>query len=860
MQAHVDVRARGQRAALLVVLATAAAVGAWLLATSLAVSAPGVQGIARQKEQAASVVDGQIASESLALHREPAPDEHGRREETSVLRERAGFVVVQGRCVDVHGAAVPSCAVRLRSGGRCWAEGEDVVTTNAGLAGEFAVKLACGPDLAVARLEMDGFVPVETEAFRLVQSLDLGIVVMERGHSQRGVVSDSRGTPVAGVRVVLSARERRSSPPGAVASLEATTAPGGVFEFPACRRGYYDLSVPGELLEGPRTVEVSEGAPALAIVVRERTRQSRIAGSVCDFRGLPVPHARVLAREVKGARLRFEAVSGDDGTFVVWRTSDVPAVPVALSAIAPGLGLAVTEAAVDWQTVGVQLTLPAAARIEVSVVDRTTQAPVEAFVLRWRHERGSPLAPILPWRAWCRHPDEFHRGGVAAIEGLWNNDWDIVVEPMAPRYAPRRLRVSTGVSAIAAVRCEVSEVTAREVRVVTADGHAVAACALDLCERLECEVSFATKGVSAAELTYGIAKEGCLIVDSDCTDAGGSALLHGAGDRPLVLRVHGPGCVPCIVPVERLGGSDPLVITAQLGGIVHAVASDPDVVGAWSDKAGGGLGLRLQPRQRTTASIPADGTSIPFASTGDVRVQAEPGYWRAVLTHSCGTQELGEIEVRSGAVSEISVDVKALRPAILRGHVVADVDAEPVREVEVQCLISAPNGTSEWRGEHVAVAVDGTFVHRAVAGERRVLVTRALTPSVLEPGRFRLEPGDERHMEFVVSVGRAQLTLLDGGNRPVSDVRMLRLSRPGGDVVGWLQGDREGKVAVTGEVGVFELSVLPRRLHSFEARRELGIRSGGLQVIEQSLIPLGQVIVSYANTTTAVVLPSAYFE
>ena len=75
MQAHVDVRARGQRAALLVVLATAAAVGAWLLATSLAVPDPGVQGIARQKEQAARVVDGQIASESLALHREPAPDD-----------------------------------------------------------------------------------------------------------------------------------------------------------------------------------------------------------------------------------------------------------------------------------------------------------------------------------------------------------------------------------------------------------------------------------------------------------------------------------------------------------------------------------------------------------------------------------------------------------------------------------------------------------------------------------------------------------------------------------------------------------------------------------------------------------------
>lgn len=216
-----------------------------------------------------------------------------------------GGRALTGKVTDAGGGAIANARIEaVKLGGNAKADGA-IATAVTGADGTYKLTAPIGPLLVGASHDdyapQSRYVDGPTADFALVP-----------GGAIEGIVRDARSKqPIAKAKVVA----RRDDPTLALAEPAAhavVARDDGTFRITGLRPGAYELAVPGMTREPTRVgLGVAEQLTGIEILVDPSVPSVR--GIVRDEHDAPVAHAKVATLGRRGG----EAISGDDGTFVL---------------------------------------------------------------------------------------------------------------------------------------------------------------------------------------------------------------------------------------------------------------------------------------------------------------------------------------------------------------------------------------------------------------------------------------------------------------------------------------------------------------------------------------------------------------
>jgi RNA polymerase sigma-70 factor (ECF subfamily) len=292
------------------------------------------------------------------------------------LRLARGGARLAGHVSDAGGGPIGGATLRalaLGAGGR--PEGARTFVAVGGADGAYEILLPRGSYRVVA--DADGYAPEgvkllldvdRTHDFRLAPAARISGRVVERG-----------GGPVAAAEVRIDSERAVLRSTRADVSRRSTSDAGGAFVFAGVPAGGYRVSGRAGALVGraERPVVVAPGGAALDVEV-VLVRGQRVAGTVRDGSGRPIPGARVRAGDDGAA-----GITSADGRYAL---EGLPPGRHTLAAEAAGLAPARAPVVIDRADVdGVDLVLGAEARVEGRVLGRDGQplpgASVTALVV-----------------------------------------------------------------------------------------------------------------------------------------------------------------------------------------------------------------------------------------------------------------------------------------------------------------------------------------------------------------------------------------------------------------------------------------------------------------------------------------------
>ena len=763
------------------------------------------------------------------------PDARVENERTAAAGAMNGrLAIVRGRCVDAKGAPIATGAVRLFGWHNGGSRDEDWIlehgidhvehTASTTADGRFEFEIEPPPPFQFALdVQGDGWAKAgfRWDGIEPGAVLDVGDLTMSRGVTLRGRIVDAAGQPVGDVRLDADSVSRanlRGFTPASFAG--GRTAADGTFAFDApLAHGSYTLRVSDDyIVKSPAPLVLTADSASGVRVVVTRDDVPTITGTVVDEAGMAVRYPLITwdgNRVTKYGR--------QDGTFELRCNRGDATRPVRISARADGFPRAQYPDEVRWGARGVRVQLQRGAPALTMVVCDRAGRRLEGCTLRL-HLIGSSSQP--GYDAARARSDA---NGVATIANLESGEYVVMAQFAAARGLPATIErvVLDGSPA----RCElrIGAQPSRRLRVQRRDGTPVAGTRVQLCEMLGNSFGGVHQILAPRNwfVTNSTAPRILALVDG-LTDAEGTLLLSGCGDRDLGLRVLGPGHVAIERTDVRFDTAADLVVTVATGARVYGKIAPAAAVDALHRLAGVAAGepfpasLRpfIQLRRdkewvppigraacdRQLFAIDDDG-SFDVAGLPDGQWQVNLCYWvRSASMTMSQDARLAECVLADGVSKEIATDLSALVTGTIRGLVLRN--GEPWRGpmFSVRVTRVGPDGKEQQESMMVETDANGRFelVNRAGRCELCGPDDSVATPVV------DLVRGAVVSATFEFALGELAVRLLTPDGSPAANVELLGATT-----------DADGRMRVLLRPRTVTLRLLPRRLLSRDARARL---------------------------------------
>lgn len=771
------------------------------------------------------------------------------------------LATVRGRCVDEHGAPVAGCRVHVHGWTAnsqrmdAWRrdhpepEWKDPATITTLADGTFVHTFWPPPPFQFTLdIDHDERASMAARWHTLAEGkgVDVGDVVMVPGIRVQGRVLDEAGKAVekVSVRVQPGSDDSTGNRPtlSPVWSTHGYSGADGRF---VCKKllpaGPFRVHLDNTFrLTKPiaGTLVPERPVEELTLVVTSEPKGPTLSGKVVDEAGQPIRNARIEGIVETSGRLASD-FSRRDGTFVLEaREPDASSpAPLRLTATHDEFEPTTTAEPVAWGKTDVVLTMRRAGGLAIHVHDEE-QRPLTDFVVRVA-PRESNRVSSDDHRVRTRGPYE---AGFATVPGVPIGKWTVVVEfatkeGRAPVFTPIEVAGNGGHR----IDVRAPKHVTRMLRLVDGAGAPVAGSKVQLCA-LEGGTFDANTRVMDYEQFFGNAGRGrALRLAEATTDAGGTAPLVGPPGVKLGVAALGPGHVPLHCADVRLDLAEELVLTVALGARLRGRVGPPEAV-AELRRLGGedarDLSLQLiqaDGGKRMTVpsqhgderfSIAADGTfDIGGLPPGSWQVAVY--YWVAFGSGATGKRlPTGVVTLTDGATTGFDPDIHGVLPGTLRATV--QKNGVPLADAQIQWLGTLAGSQGADAGQE--------WVNAKTGADGRV--TTLLRPGVYRcnvtgqsRGNFHtswecaesatIVVGQTTEQVFTVWTGTLQLTVRDGQGAVVPNLELIARRVAANGQVGVPTTDGQGQITVETAVETLQFRVLPKRLQSQEARRQL---------------------------------------
>jgi hypothetical protein len=180
------------------------------------------------------------------------------------------------------------------------------------------------------------------------------------------------------------------------------------------------------------------------------------------------------------------------------------------------------------------------------------------------------------------------------------------------------------------------------------------------------------------------------------------------------------------------------------------------------------------------------------------------------------------IDVQDGATVDLVLDLSALLPGTLEGSAVKN--GQPLANAEVSLSCRPAIEQNQTVGSTMNTDDRGRFTHTGEAGTYRATLRTGPTDrplSLRSTATVDVVTGQTTHGTFEFWTGLATVTLLDDEGKPAAGVQLLGDTRAEDRVIGLPPTDAAGRTHFEWHAGRLELLVMPQRLQTWEAQRNL---------------------------------------
>lgn len=863
------------------ILLLALAIGTWLLWPDAKLPAP-----ANPAPTPPATADG--AAPAPAALVEPAaattaPTEATAERTAAPTVEASGPVcTLRGRCVDATGQPIPGVNVSLTGWGandqrvQAWLSDHDEPKRidekrTTGPDGVFEFRFWPPPPFQFAlRLHNDGFATWGNRWSELAAGTtkDLGDVKLERGTLLRGRVVDATGAPLARAEVRIDKAAGRRGDNGFEDWTTAYTDAEGSFRarWPLLP-GDYQLGIDDQQIERGEHVTLSgEPEQTIEVVLKRLDDREAIAGVVVDQNGAPVRGAYVHPSISNRGRL---TTTDREGKFRVPRPAEDAPDRVRLRASSSGYEATPDPQDYEWGRTDVRLVMRKGLDLEVLVVRASDGMPVEDYTLRVVPITGNSFSSE-DQRPRGNSP---HEGGRQLVDGIRVGDHQVLVETKGDEFAVGTTTATMTPTGAAPVVVRLAANTPRQVRVRFADNRPVLGARVQLVDPLGLSLTTETPVYQLSEWGNTTARK-ALVLDAGTTDELGEVTLHAPDDRPLGLSLPGPAHAPMVVRFAAFPQAGPLVVTVIQGAVLVASVGPPAVLDEIRRLAGAEQGAELGAFRLPGLQLRSDDPRAPIRfpelrercwmqPDGTFTLRGIPtGRWH--VTVQCFRMQdrggnflevpAGTIDLVAGQETKLAIDLTALLPSELSGLVLHN--GAPLANTKVQLHSTlGPNPDDDEAKAHEPITTDGEGRFRATVrgtsqslswsrqSDRRWTVLRSAETVARQPGQTM-------NATFTLSSGTLKMRLLDAAGAPAAAVRVLMRGATKNAVLGLPPTDADGCATSDGEVGTYDVQVLPKELQDQQALTAFyQAHAGEPDPTAALLVPLGVVTVRTGETT-----------
>lgn len=719
------------------------------------------------------------APERVEAPEEPAPDR---------TQPATSLAHVRGRCVSAEdGAPLVGCRVKLGGSGRNqtdlalqgpvdWKDPEERST---GADGRFDIAFDPPSGFQFGLdVQADGRVPRTGRWGRIEKQaiLDLGDIRLQRGFRVRGRVTDDTGIAVARVPVYLENLPLPLQPDMAANNRRYgfSSATGEFAIEVPIPAGRWPLGIDARQhsLVSPDLVIVEPtGAPEpVHVVVRS---VPSIAGTVVDELGQPVQGVTIQVEKHVSGRFA-SARSRKDGTFEIFAV-DATTAPAQLRISDPGPCEPDRKPAepVAWGTRDLRIELRRALSFELTVVERGTGKPVEAYAVSCYHEDvRSSLQRDL--RLGGTHPH-----GVTVVDRVWRGRNVLIVRPQDPALlANPPLVFEAGDAGVPPIRIELERLLEVTVLAVDASGAPVVDSTVDVIVKGsvpfqgDLMVSDPRRGTVVSGGGPGFRPHELCSTGTTGSD-GRTQVAIPPGAPELMLRVTGKEHPKVLVhPAVLQPGVEfqvTIPLATSLRGMVTGAQVDARLLRVHAVPA-----ASSSPDPAGRAEVGSDGSfAIPglVPGTYSLRLLMAHRYQRGsgASTHDVPLEiAIPDFVVEVDKENRVEIDAGAFRPAALRGRVFVDGAVPSAARV----VVMRDGGP---RFGEFPVAPDGSFEATGLlAGKYRVgLVLGDFRTSEQDPihheDRLLLAHGDQVERNFTFTRRRLAIRILQPDGKPAAN-------------------------------------------------------------------------------------------
>jgi hypothetical protein len=585
--------------------------------------------------------------------------------------------------------------------------------------------------------------------------LDVGELTMSPGVTLRGRIVDAAGQPVGDVRVDANALTSGGISGFAPCSFAGgRAAADGTFVFDASlAHGKYTLRVSDDyVVKSPALLELTSDSRNGVRIVVTRDDVPTITGTVVDEAGMPVRYPRISWDGDRGPKYGRQ-----DGTFELRCTAGDVTRPVRISARAEGFTVTQHGEDVRWGARGVRVQLQRGAPALTIVVCDRAGRPLEGCTLRLHAIGSSSSGGSYAARA------RSDANGIATIASLGSGEYLVIAQFAASRGLPATIEPVVFDGSPARLELRIGAQPSRRLRVQRRDGTPVAGTRVQLCEMLGNSFGGVHQVLAPRNwfVTNWSEPRVLALVDA-ATDADGTLMLSGPGNRDLGLRVLGPGHVAIERTDVRLDTAADLVVTVATGARVHGEIAPAAAVDALHQLAGVAAGEPFPADRRPFIQLRRDKEWVPpigrgpgdrqmFAinDDGSFDVPGLPeGMWQVNLCYWVKSAsmtmsqfaELAECALADGVSKEIATDLSALVTGTIRGLVLRNGEPWSKRSMSIVGSTGVgPDGAPQQMFLTVETDAEGRFE----------LTNR--------PGRYELRGPDESVATPAVDMARGEV-------------------------------------------------------------------------------------------------------
>ncbi|MEQ1632792.1 MAG: hypothetical protein ABL997_10495, partial [Planctomycetota bacterium] len=702
------------------------------------------------------------ASAAVAAFAEPIADASTQRTSAPVPEQAAvqgPESILRGRCIDAAGQPIVGVEATLHGWGAnearmaAWTKDHDepdetTSKTTTGADGVFEFRFWPPPPFQFALdLAREGLGSMTGRWHEIApgSTKDLGDIKMQVGTLLFGRVLDGKEAYTGTLELHIEGEERNDST--LVAPLNGTSAEvdrrDGSFR---CRSllpsGTYTFDMPHRTVVSPKQIVLDGSVAELAVeVVLEPLDDAKmIRGVVTDEQGAPIRGVDV-DRDPRPSGQQWIVSTDAEGCFRVPRTERDTAETVTLSFSHDDYERQQGTEPVAWGRADVRATLVLRSSVDVLVVAEDGGEPIEDFELRVLWPGNSNVTSSLDLEV---RGGSHHEGGKVKLKGITRGRHLLFVEPKDPALALGNLEIDAPVPATAPLVIRIPRKAQRELRVQRADGTPVARAAVQLADATMLapphrQIANAPESVHVANARdWGWNTQiYALELQTGTTDEQGRFVLHGRGDRDLLLRLPGPPNTPFHLGTVRLAVAEPLVVTVSMGARLEGKVTPSEAVaeifraGRDEEARTGERRENALPRIRlfgaNNTRFPAGERPALIAPDGTFAVDGvPPGTWTVELVWSVSTgtslrqtsQLVGSVTLQDGATTTFDIDAPFTIPGGLEGMVLHN--GAPLADATVWLDGYFGKGMHDIRvalGWQVKTDAEGRFAARVRAGE-----------------------------------------------------------------------------------------------------------------------------------------------